>query len=77
MRPHQGWLVLPAVLGLTVAVCGLIPDARGQGTEWVLPDNRIGIRTAPLLLLSRPDVQADLQLQRSQILGATATPSTN
>ena len=61
MRPRQGWLVLPALLGLTVALFGIVPGARGQGAEWVLPDNRVGIRTAPLLLLSRPDVQADLQ----------------
>jgi hypothetical protein len=70
MRPRQGWLVLPALLGTTVGLFGLLPGARGQEAGWILPDNRIGIRTAPLLLLSRPDVQADLQLERSQILSA-------
>ncbi|MGC8638777.1 MAG: hypothetical protein ACP5XB_02730 [Isosphaeraceae bacterium] len=70
MRPRQGWLVLPALLGLTALYFGLLSGARVRGEDWVLPDNRIGIRTAPLLLLSRPDVQTDLQLQRSQILGA-------
>ena len=70
MRPRQGWHILLALLGLTVALLGLLPGARVQGEDWVLPDNRIGIRTAPLLLLSRPDVQADLQLERPQILAA-------
>jgi hypothetical protein len=37
--------------------------------EWSLPDTRVGIRTAPLLLLSRPDVQADLRLEPVQISG--------
>ncbi|WP_406696411.1 hypothetical protein V5E97_36010 [Singulisphaera sp. Ch08] len=36
------------------------------GTE-ALPDSRLGVRTAPLLLLSRSDVQADLQLSRTQV----------
>ncbi len=70
MRPRQGWLVLPALLWMTVALVGSAPGARGQGVEWVLPDNRVGIWTAPLLLLSRPDVQADLRLERAQIIGA-------
>jgi hypothetical protein len=38
--------------------------------EWALPDTRMGIRTAPLLLLSRPDIQADLRLEPVQISGA-------
>lgn len=70
MRPRHGWHVLQAMLGMTVSLLTLLPQARGQTTQWVLPDNRVGIRTAPLLLLSRPDIQADLQLERSQILGA-------
>jgi len=36
----------------------------------VLPDNRLGVRTAPLLLLSRPDVQSDLQLDHEQVRAA-------
>lgn len=47
-----------------VAVIGLIATS---GPRWAmgaggLPDARLGIRTAPLLLLSRPDVRADLRL---------------
>jgi hypothetical protein len=35
-----------------------------------LPDSRLGIRTAPLLLLSRPDVRADVGLDAAQIAEA-------
>ncbi len=36
------------------------PTVRGEG--WTLPDERHGIRTAPILLLSRPEVRADLAI---------------
>jgi hypothetical protein len=57
---------------ISLGLLGTVPAAWGQGPDWVLPDNRVGIRTAPLLLLSRPDIQADLKLERPQILGARA-----
>jgi hypothetical protein len=38
-----------------------------------LPDSRLGVRTAPLLLLSRPDVQADLGLTPEQTASAQQT----
>ena len=44
-----------------------------KGGEWTLPDTRLGIRTAPLLLLSRPDVQADLRLEPGQVTDAQRT----
>jgi hypothetical protein len=57
------------LLGLGLGPAAMLaPDARAG--DWVLPDSRIGIRTAPLLLLSRPDVQAELRLDREQIHGA-------
>jgi hypothetical protein len=56
------------VLGLAGWTPWLGRDCRAG--EWILPDDRQGIRTAPLLLLSRPDVRADLRLDRTQILGA-------
>lgn len=34
---------------------------------WALPDERFGVRTVPLLLLSRPDVRADLDLSPKQV----------
>jgi len=41
--------------------------ARGQlADSSPLPDDRLGIRTAPMLLLSRPDVRADLGLSPEQ-----------
>ncbi len=36
------------------------------GDDSPLPDSRLGIRTVPLLLLSRPDVRADLGLDPAQ-----------
>lgn len=33
---------------------------------WQLPDDRIGVRTAPILLLTRDDVAADLKLSEEQ-----------
>lgn len=36
------------------------------GVETSLPDSRLGIRTAPLLLLTRPDVRRDLGLDDRQ-----------
>jgi hypothetical protein len=36
------------------------------GDDAPLPDSRLGIRTVPLLLLSRPDVRADLGLNPTQ-----------
>ena len=40
-----------------------------------LPDERLGVRTAPLLLLSRPDVCADLGLSARQVDDAEAAIS--
>lgn len=54
-------------LRLTVLLTAL---ATGHGTvratDAPLPDSRLGIRTAPLLLLSRPDVRHDLGLSVEQ-----------
>jgi hypothetical protein len=47
---------------LSVAV---VP-ASSLGDDAPLPDSRLGIRTVPLLLLSRPDVRADLGLNPAQ-----------
>jgi hypothetical protein len=67
MRQGQG----PTILSIMFCLISL--HGFGLGTakagEWSLPDTRLGIRTAPLLLLSRPDVQADLRLEPVQITG--------
>src|SRR5262249_50678097 len=41
--------------------------------EVTVLDERFGIRTAPILLLARPDVQRDLQLDPAQVSGAKRT----
>ena len=74
MRQGKGQIVL---LGILWMGCGQVALLHAQNTshagDWCLPDDRLGIRTAPLLLLSRPDVQADLRLERAQILGTQNT----
>lgn len=57
-------LALVAVLSLGAAT------TPGRGEDWALPDARMGIRTAPILLLSRPDVQAELKLDEMKIASA-------
>lgn len=60
---RQGMTAVASALLLSMALANSPCCA---GTE-ELPDSRLGIRTAPLLLLSRRDVQADLQLSRTQV----------
>jgi hypothetical protein len=55
-------LVLAA---LTVLSAAAVPLAAAP-----LPDSRLGVRTVPLLLLSRPDVQADLAMTPAQVAEA-------
>ena len=55
--------VLLALLAITT---GLSPTAWAADGPAPLPDNRLGIRTAPLLLLSRADVRADVGLDAAQ-----------
>jgi hypothetical protein len=71
MRQGQG----PTILSILFCLIGLHNIGHGVATadEWSLPDTRVGIRTAPLLLLSRPDVQADLRLEPVQISGVHDT----
>jgi hypothetical protein len=67
MRQGQG----PTILTIMYCLIGLHSAGQSMATagEWSLPDTRVGIRTAPLLLLSRPDVQTDLRLEPVQISG--------
>src|SRR5258707_429902 len=48
---------------LLVTIIGPSP---ARGGEVSLPDERLGVRTVPLLLVSRPDVRADLGLDQAQ-----------
>lgn len=56
-----GVMLMPGML--------VVPGRSGRGAE-PLPDSRLGVRTAPLLLLSRRDVQADLGMSREQVTEA-------
>ncbi|QEH33679.1 hypothetical protein OJF2_21850 [Aquisphaera giovannonii] len=55
------------VLGAAILELSSATPARAE--DWSLPDSRIGTRTAPLLLLSRADVQAELRLGGEQVAG--------
>jgi len=52
-------------LGLGLVLAAL--PGRSVAGDWSLPDSRMGVRTAPLLLITRPDVQADLKLEAEQV----------
>jgi hypothetical protein len=52
------------------AACLIAWAATAAGQDYYLSEGRLGVRTAPLLLLSRPDVRADLQLNAEQAAAA-------
>src|SRR4051812_36210592 len=56
-------------LTAVVSLAGASWPMPSRGAE-PLPDSRLGMRTAPLLLLSRADVQADLGMTREQVADA-------
>lgn len=62
-------LIVMALLGAAPAVA----IARQGGDDKGLPDGMLGSRVAPLLLLTRPDVQADLGLTPEQVESAGKT----
>lgn len=64
-RPRPSTATTFPLLALALCAPGL-----AEAGEWVLPDSGLGVRTAPILLLSRADVQADLGLSTEQILSA-------
>ena len=61
-------LMLAEVLLLTLVSFGAMSTADAAGQP--IPDDRLGIATAPLLLLSRPEVVADLELSAVQSLAS-------
>ena len=56
MRQGQGWAIVGAL------VCSVLGPGssrrRRRAASGCCPTTRLGVRTAPLLLLSRPDVQS-------------------
>jgi hypothetical protein len=65
---RHGLTMAPAGLLLVLVLSGAGPDP--PAGEVRVPDERFGSRTAPILLLSRPDVQTDLHLDAWQIAAA-------
>ncbi len=65
---RHGWMLArPASWGSLLLIC---VGASTFAADEPLPDSRLGHRTAPLLLLSRPDVRADLGLDPAQTAAA-------
>jgi hypothetical protein len=62
-----GWAIYFGLAAMQVVAC--VP-ARAEAAY--LPDNRLGSRTAPILLLTRSEVQADLGLSADQVNSAQA-----
>jgi DNA-binding TFAR19-related protein (PDSD5 family) len=60
---RHGWAVFPILIFLVLGLCGFTRPARGSEPL----DDRLGVRTAPIFLLTRPDIQADLKLDSRQI----------
>jgi hypothetical protein len=69
MRP--GLISGPAWLLLVFGAMGA--GKEGPADEVTVLDDRFMTRTAPILLLARPDVQTDLRLDHSQVAGAKRT----
>ena len=69
MRP--GWIVAPA--GLALAWVLFCAGRTAADDAVAVLDERFGIRTAPILLLARPDVQLELHLDPKQVAGARST----
>lgn len=67
-RAHFARSLARFSLALVVSFVAAAPASFGE--EWSLPDSRMGIRTAPILLLTRADVQADLGLDKAKIASA-------
>jgi hypothetical protein len=68
---RHGLTLAPACLVVFLALLGAGPDSPSD--EVAILDQRFGLRTAPILLLTRPDVQLDLHLDAGQIAGARST----
>ena len=60
---------LAASVGAAVAA-GPVADGPAPAVGWILPDQSRGFRVAPLLLLSRPEIQAELRMKPDQVADA-------
>jgi hypothetical protein len=59
---RHGWKIARSLIIMGVVLCGLTRHALGGEPT----DDRLGMRTVPILLLSRSDVQKDLNLGPKQ-----------
>jgi hypothetical protein len=67
---RQGLTMAPTALVMSLVLAGAGTDSKlGEVT---VPDDRFGCRTAPILLLTRSDVQLELQLNSQQVAAAKA-----
>src|SRR5262249_44980760 len=55
---------LLATAAAVLSACYAVAQSNG------LPETRLGVRTAPILLLSRDEIRADLRLSEAQIKAA-------
>lgn len=69
---RRGTVCLSCALGVATALVLLSSESRAAD-EPEYPASRLGVRTAPILLLSRPDVRADLNLTPAQTASAERT----
>jgi hypothetical protein len=60
LRPRSERDRVPTAVCIFVLTCNFVGTARAQ--EPGVPDRRLGVRTAPMLLLTRTDVQVDIGL---------------
>ena len=67
---RHGWTMAPAGLVLVLALFAAGSD--NPSSEVPGLDGHFGSRISPILLLDRPDVQVDLQLEARQIAEARA-----
>lgn len=68
---RHGLAMAPAGLVLVLALVAAGPEK--PATEVTVLDERFGSRTAPILLIARPDVQIELQLDSQQVSSARNT----
>lgn len=67
---RHGWTIVPAGLVLAAALIGAGDPGSARPDGVHVLDDHFGMRIMPIYLLLRPDVQADLELNRRQITGA-------
>jgi hypothetical protein len=68
---RQGTTPPPPLVLLALALLAAPPAAGAD--DWSLPDELRGVRVAPIFLLSRPEIQAELKLTNEQVFSVHRT----